>query len=72
VIKIERPVTGDPQRGLISSGVVTAAGSVNHFIEQPSRRAQRDHLRSRSSTIAGGTTEIMKNILAERVLGMLR
>jgi crotonobetainyl-CoA:carnitine CoA-transferase CaiB-like acyl-CoA transferase len=37
VIKIEHPVTGDPQRGLISSGVVTAAGSVNHFIEQPNR-----------------------------------
>jgi len=30
VIKIEHPVTGDPQRGLVSSGVVAGAGSVNH------------------------------------------
>jgi crotonobetainyl-CoA:carnitine CoA-transferase CaiB-like acyl-CoA transferase len=37
VIKIEHPETGDPQRGLISSGIVTAAGGVNHFIEQPNR-----------------------------------
>ncbi|MGO9155385.1 CaiB/BaiF CoA transferase family protein [Mycobacterium sp.] len=37
VIKVEHPETGDPQRGLISSGVVTAAGGVNHFIEQPNR-----------------------------------
>jgi len=32
--------------------------------------AQHDYLNSRSATIAGGTTEIMRNILAERVLGM--
>lgn len=37
VIKIEHPETGDPQRGLINSGVVTGAGVVNHFIEQPKR-----------------------------------
>ncbi|CAN5808387.1 CoA transferase [soil metagenome] len=37
VIKIEHPETGDPQRGLISSGLVTGAGGVNHFIEQPNR-----------------------------------
>ena len=43
-------------------GVLTATG----------RPAQHDYLMSRSSTIAGGTTEIMKNILAERVLGMPR
>jgi alkylation response protein AidB-like acyl-CoA dehydrogenase len=29
-----------------------------------------DYLRGRSATIAGGTTEIMKNILAQRVLGL--
>ena len=33
VIKIEHPETGDPQRGLISSGIVAGAGGVNHFIE---------------------------------------
>ncbi|WP_332881034.1 CoA transferase [Streptomyces sp. NBC_00564] len=37
VVKIEHPETGDPQRGLISSGVVAGADGVNHFIEQPNR-----------------------------------
>lgn len=37
VIKVEHPETGDPQRALISSGVVGGAGSVNHFVEQPNR-----------------------------------
>jgi len=37
VIKIEHPETGDPQRGLVSSGIVSGAGGVNHFIEQPNR-----------------------------------
>ncbi|GAB1814867.1 CaiB/BaiF CoA transferase family protein, partial [Mycobacterium sp. MUNTM1] len=37
VIKVEHPETGDPQRGLINSGVVAAARGVNHFIEQPNR-----------------------------------
>ena len=37
VIKVEHPETGDPQRGLISSGIVTGAGGVNHFVEQPNR-----------------------------------
>lgn len=37
VIKVEHPETGDPQRGLVSSGIVAGAGSVNHFIEQPNR-----------------------------------
>ena len=37
VIKVEHPETGDPQRGLINSGIVTGAGGVNHFVEQPNR-----------------------------------
>src|SRR6266851_3989940 len=39
VLKIEHPVTGDPQRGLITSGLMpgAAAGSVNFMIEQPNR-----------------------------------
>ena len=38
VIKIEHPEIGDPQRGLISSGLVTGAvGGANYLIEQPNR-----------------------------------
>lgn len=38
VIKVEHPVSGDPQRGLISSGLVpAAAGGFNYMIEQPNR-----------------------------------
>ena len=37
VIKIEHPETGDPQRGLISSGMLPTAGGVNYIIEQPNR-----------------------------------
>ena len=38
VLKIEHPVTGDPQRGLITSGLLPGgAGGVNFMIEQPNR-----------------------------------
>jgi len=37
VIKVEHPVTGDPQRGLVTSGLVPSAGGVNFMIEQPNR-----------------------------------
>ena len=38
VIKIEHPVGGDPQRGLITSGLVPAGkGGVNYMIEVPNR-----------------------------------
>lgn len=36
VIKIEHPETGDPQRGLITSGLVQAA-AVNTMVELPNR-----------------------------------
>jgi alkylation response protein AidB-like acyl-CoA dehydrogenase len=35
-------------------------------------RAERALLQTRSSTIAAGTTEVMKNLIAERVLGLPR
>src|SRR5512147_1104537 len=38
VIKVEHPVTGDPQRGLITSGLMPGmAGVVNFMMEQPNR-----------------------------------
>src|SRR5262245_11452440 len=37
VIKVEHPVQGDPQRGLVTSGLVPAAGGVNFMVEQPNR-----------------------------------
>jgi crotonobetainyl-CoA:carnitine CoA-transferase CaiB-like acyl-CoA transferase len=37
VLKIEHPVGGDPGRGLVTSGLVPAAGDVNFMVEQPNR-----------------------------------
>ena len=38
VIKVEHPVSGDPQRGLISSGLIPGGpGAVNYIMEQPNR-----------------------------------
>lgn len=38
VIKIEHPESGDPQRGLVNSGLVPSGpGGVNHMIELPNR-----------------------------------
>jgi crotonobetainyl-CoA:carnitine CoA-transferase CaiB-like acyl-CoA transferase len=38
VVKIEHPETGDPQRGLVSMGLVpTGPGGINHMIELPNR-----------------------------------
>lgn len=38
VIKIEHPDSGDPQRGLVNSGLVPSGpGGVNHMIELPNR-----------------------------------
>lgn len=37
VIKIEHPATGDPQRGLVTSGFFPDTGGFNFMIEQPNR-----------------------------------
>jgi crotonobetainyl-CoA:carnitine CoA-transferase CaiB-like acyl-CoA transferase len=38
VIKVEHPVMGDPQRGLVSMGLIPGGdGAVNYIIEQPNR-----------------------------------
>ena len=37
VIKVEHPVHGDPQRGLVTSGLLPNTGGVNFMVEQPNR-----------------------------------
>ncbi len=37
VLKVEHPVTGDGQRGLIASGLVASTGGVNFMMEQSNR-----------------------------------
>ncbi len=37
VIKVEHPASGDPQRGLVSSGLVPGGGGVNFMFEIPNR-----------------------------------
>ena len=37
VIKVEHPSSGDPQRGLVSSGLVPGGGGVNFMFEIPNR-----------------------------------
>jgi crotonobetainyl-CoA:carnitine CoA-transferase CaiB-like acyl-CoA transferase len=37
VVKIEHPVSGDPVRGLATSGLVPTTGGVNFMVEQPNR-----------------------------------
>jgi crotonobetainyl-CoA:carnitine CoA-transferase CaiB-like acyl-CoA transferase len=37
VLKVEHPINGDPQRGLMTSGLVPNTGGVNFMVEQPNR-----------------------------------
>ena len=37
VLKVEHPIHGDPQRGLMTSGLVPNTGGVNFMVEQPNR-----------------------------------
>ena len=38
VLKVEHPETGDPQRGLMTSGIMPGgAAAINFMIEQPNR-----------------------------------
>jgi crotonobetainyl-CoA:carnitine CoA-transferase CaiB-like acyl-CoA transferase len=37
VLKVEHPVSGDPQRGLVTSGLIPSTGGVNFMVEQPNR-----------------------------------
>jgi crotonobetainyl-CoA:carnitine CoA-transferase CaiB-like acyl-CoA transferase len=37
VLKVEHPVSGDPQRGLVTSGLIPNTGGVNFMVEQSNR-----------------------------------
>jgi alkylation response protein AidB-like acyl-CoA dehydrogenase len=54
-----------------SLGEVRLAAAGAQSIE-PTASISAAYLRSRSASIAGGTTEIMKNVIAQRVLGLPR
>jgi len=61
VIKIEHPETGDPQRGLVSSGLVPGGGGVNHMIEVPNRGKKSVGLDMASP----GGREVLLRLVAE-------
>src|SRR5271163_3334274 len=51
VIKVEHPETGDPQRGLISMGLIPGGpDAVNYIMEQPNRGKRSIGLDIRSDT----------------------
>src|SRR5688500_5161889 len=61
VIKIEHPETGDPQRGLISMGLIPGGpGAVNYIIEQPNRRKRSVGL----DMSTGGGLELLYQLAA--------
>ena len=70
VIKIEHPVTGDPQRGLVTSGFFPPTGGVNFMMEQ-SNRGKRSvgidlaHPRGRAllDTLIAGADVFLTNFL---------
>ena len=45
VLKVEHPVSGDPMRGLMTSGLVPNTGGVNFMVEQPNRGSRVRHAR---------------------------
>jgi crotonobetainyl-CoA:carnitine CoA-transferase CaiB-like acyl-CoA transferase len=62
VVKVEHPVGGDPQRGLISSGLVPAgAGGVNYMIEVPNRGKRSVGI----DLSTGGGREILLKLAAQ-------
>ena len=51
VVKVEHPVTGDPQRGLVTSGLLPGGDSgINFMMEQPNRASGRSPSTSPSPT----------------------
>lgn len=61
VIKIEHPEHGDPQRGLVSSGMVPGGGGVNHMMEVPNRGKKSVGL----DVSTPGGREVLLKMLAE-------
>jgi crotonobetainyl-CoA:carnitine CoA-transferase CaiB-like acyl-CoA transferase len=80
VIKVEHPVTGDPQRGLINSGFLPqAAGGLNYMTEVPNRGKRSIGIDLKSAQgrellyrLAGASDVFLTNFLpaARRALGI--
>jgi crotonobetainyl-CoA:carnitine CoA-transferase CaiB-like acyl-CoA transferase len=79
VIKVEHPVSGDPQRGLVTSGLIPQTGGVNFMVEQPNRGKRSvgidlGHPRGRAllDRLVAGADVFLTNFLpaARRRLGL--